>query len=341
MNQQLVRFLAVGLLILNSLLCPAAVLAGEATATPAAAAPEFEFLWASRGGDEPFESPYGMAVDAEGNLWVADGFRGRFQILAPDGSFLETWGETGSGEGQFDFETTFGGAPAGYGDIAFDTQGNFYVVDTGNQRIQAFTPNRAFVRSWGRKGRGEGEFISPSGIAVGPDGTVYVSDESRADVQRFDRNGRFLGTIGSFGDGDGQFVIPSAVTVDPDGDVWVTDWSKHQVQRFSPTGELLAVWGIPGSGEGQLSSPNDIAVDAAGRVFIWDDRNFRIQVFTGDGRFLTRFGGIGDEPGQFKSGAGLTLGPDATLYVGDMGRNDVQAFRIVTPGEVFAGATRS
>src|SRR5688500_14654777 len=80
-----------------------------------------------------------------GNLWVADGNHDRFQILAPDGTHLETWGTQGSGKGQFEFTAPESGFGVGYGDVAFDGAGNLYVVDTGNHRVQKFAPDRAFL----------------------------------------------------------------------------------------------------------------------------------------------------------------------------------------------------
>ncbi len=321
-------FLAIAL---TWLLTPALARAQEEGATPAAAAQPMtlEFLWASAGGSERFENPYGVGIAPDGNIWVADGFNGRFQILAPDGAFIEAWGTKGSGEGEFDFETLFGGAAIGYGDVAWDADGNIYVVDTGNHRVQKFGPDRAFLTAWGSEGDGDGQFLKPSSVAIDADGVVYVSDEGRGDVQRFDSDGELLGIIGSHGTGDGQFWTPTGVTIDHEGELWVPDWSLHRVQRFSPEGELLAVWGKPGVAEGTLNSPNDIAVGADGRVYIWDDRNFRIQVFTREGEFLMATDGYGIEPGQFLSGAGLALGADGVLYVSDMGRHDVQAFRVV------------
>jgi tripartite motif-containing protein 71 len=315
-------------------LAPFRVVAAQADATPESAlAPvALEFLWASAGGPEPFTNPYGIGIAPDGNIWVSDGFNGRFQILAPDGTFVETRGKPGAGNGEFDFETVFGGAAIGYGDVAWDEAGNIYVVDTGNRRVQKFGPDRAFLLAWGGEGDGDGQFLKPNSIAVNAQGIVYVSDEGRVDVQRFDGEGRFLGTIGERGSGDGQFIMPAAVTIDDAGDVWVTDWSRHRVQRFRPDGELLDAWGTGGSKEGELIGPNDIALDDDGRVYIWDDRNFRISIFTRDGKFLFATKGYGLEPGQFLSGAGLAFG-DGVLYVSDMGRHDVQAFRVVVNGD--------
>ena len=148
------------------------------------------------------KSPMGSA-STRGNVWVADGVNDRFQIIAPDGTYRETWGTPGSGDGQFDFLSTHRPMVVAYGDIAFDADGNLYVADTGNFRVQKFAPDRTFLRSWGSKGTEDGQFFAPSSIAIGTDGMVYVSDETRADVQMFTTEGHYLGTIGGTGTEDG------------------------------------------------------------------------------------------------------------------------------------------
>src|SRR6187402_2194891 len=103
-------------------------------ATPAAG--PVQFLWETRGDPaDPLGNPAFLAVAPDGNVWVTDGPHNRFQIFAPDGTYLETWGETGAGEGQFDF-TTVGWYGYDHGAIAFAPDGGFYVADPGNFRIQ-------------------------------------------------------------------------------------------------------------------------------------------------------------------------------------------------------------
>src|SRR5215216_5972000 len=99
-----------------------------AISTPVATA---EFLWESGGDPErPLADPWFLSLDPDGNLWVVDGRNNQFQIFAPDGTFLDTWGTAGTGEGEFDFVE--------HGASAFDAEGNLYVVDTGNDRVQKF-----------------------------------------------------------------------------------------------------------------------------------------------------------------------------------------------------------
>jgi DNA-binding beta-propeller fold protein YncE len=137
-----------------------------------------ELLWESTGGPEPVKRPYGIGIAPDGNIWVSDAYRDRFQILAPDGTFIETWGGSGDGEGEFEFFSQRSALGSPYGDVAFDAAGGIYVLDTGNHRVQKFGPDRTFLLAWGTEGTEDGQFLAPGGIAVGPDGVVYVSDEA-------------------------------------------------------------------------------------------------------------------------------------------------------------------
>ena len=146
-------------------------------ATPSAG--PVEFLWETSGGpDTPLGNPSHLNVAPDGNIWVADGDNDRFQIFAPDGTFLEVWGTSGSGEGELDFTTVgWGGYPQAA--IAFAPDGTFYVTDTGNHRIQKFGPDRHFLTAWGSKGQEPGQFDTPIDLVVDAQGRVYVLDSYR------------------------------------------------------------------------------------------------------------------------------------------------------------------
>jgi sugar lactone lactonase YvrE len=287
---------------------------------------QFELLWEVTGGPDPFSKPYGVGIAPDGSLWVADGGNDRFQLFAPDGTYLETWGTPGSAEGEFEFYAPESGYGTAYGDVDFDADGNIYVLDTGNHRVQKFDPDRKFLLAWGSTGDGEGQFLAPPSIAVSPDGRVYVPDEKRHDVQIFDSEGTFLGAFGESGSGDGQFSLPAGVALDGRGDVWVADYTSGRIQRFSADGEFRDAWGSPGSGDGQISSPDGVAVDAMGRVVVIEAGNGRVQALTADGRFLAKIGGRGD-PVQFSGGNAIVADDAGTIYVSD--DLSVKAFRLV------------
>jgi DNA-binding beta-propeller fold protein YncE len=307
-------------------------------AAPAATAQAlgiFEFLWESTGGTEPMVAPYGVSVDPQGNVWVADSKNDRFQIIAPDGTFLETWGESGSGQGQFDFAVKSGYPGDSFGEVAFDADGNIYVADTGNFRVQKFAPDRSFLLAWGEEGDDPGQFMAPDGIAVAEDGAVFVVDLARGDIQRFSADGTPLDVIGESGSDAGQFASPAGIAIAGNGNLWVADFDNNRVQQFSPNGEFLTTWGSLGSKDGDFHYPNDVAVDRLGRVYVADTGNNRIKVFMPDGRFLAQVGGLGTQPGQFVYPHGIAVDEAGVIYVTD--RDRLQAFRVVFPqGDVLA-----
>ena len=287
-------------------------------------------LWESDGlTDDPLDLPYGMDSDPAGNLWVSDSENDRFQIIAPDGTYQDTWGTSGSGDGEFEFLSASSAFGRPYGDIAFDAEGNVYVADTGNQRIQKFAPDRTFLSAWGSEGRGEGQFLTPISVTVSDAGVVYVCDEVRNDVQMFDRDGGYLGAFGGSGSGAGEMSIPSGVAIDPAGDVWVADWGNNRMQRFSADGEWRAAWGEFGSVAGDLHGPNDVVIDEHGHLYVADALNNRLQVFTPQGEVLAATGTYGVEAGQFHYALGLALDEHGVIYVSD--RQRVQAFRVLLP----------
>ena len=295
-----------------------------------------EFLWETSGGpDTPLGNPSKVAVAPDGSIWVADGDNDRFQIFGPDGTFLEVWGTSGSGEGQIDFETVGWG---GYdeGAIAFAPDGTFYVADIGNHRIQKFGPDRRFLTAWGSKGQEPGQFDTPIDLVVDGQGRVYVVDSFRnafpagpetGAVQVFDADGRFLTEWGAFGTEPGQLSEPFGIGLDPDGTLLVAEFNNNRVQRFTPEGEFLGGWGKYGLHDGEFIWAMDAAVDAEGRVFVTDYSNHRVQVFDHEGRFLAAWGKYGTDAGQFASALGVAVGSDGTVYVTDAGKR-LQAFRV-------------
>ena len=142
--------------------------------------------------------PYDVAVDAAGNVYVADlawiTEYGRVQKFSSSGSFIAKWDSQGSGDGQFN-------SPYG---IAVDAAGNVYVADADNNRIQKLSSEGVFIAKWGSS-TGDGQFYSPIGVAVDASGNVYVVDTGNNRIQKFSSSGVFITKWGSEGSGDGQF----------------------------------------------------------------------------------------------------------------------------------------
>ena len=270
--------------------------------------------WGTEGKcDGQFRNPHGIAVDGSGNVYVADSFNGRLQVLTANGEFLTKWGPRGSGDRQFR-------NPQG---IAVDGSESVYVTDKGNNRVQVLTASGEFLRKWGSQGSGDGQFNRPWGIAVDGAGNVYVADSGNHRVQVFSAGGEFLRKWGSQGSGDGQFEEPAGIAVDASGHVYVADSSNHRVQVFSAGGEFLAKWGTKGTGDGQFARPLGIAVDASGNVYVTDVWNDRVQVFSASGEFLAKWG---------SEGVGVAVDASGNVYVADTSNHRVQVFSLDLPG---------
>ncbi len=231
--------------------------------------------------------------------------------------FLLKWGSQGSASGQF----------SGPLDVACDSQGNVYVADRENDRIQKFTADGAFLMKWGSSGSGDGQFSFPTGVACDSQGNIYVADSHNYRIQKFTADGVFLMKWGSSGSGDGQFNYPTGAVCNSLGDVYVADFYNHRIQKFTADGMFLMKWGSGGYGNGQFSYPVRVACDSQGNVYVADRDNNRIQKFTADGVFLTKWGSIiGSGDGQFNYPHGVACDSQGNVYVADASNCRIQKF---------------
>ena len=99
----------------------------------------------------------------------------------------------------------------------------------------AYSPHVKFLRKWGFRGGGDGEFRWPQGLGIDFERNVYVSDRGNDRIQVFDPQGIFLRKWGVSGSGDGEFSQPQDLAIDSDGDVYVSDQGNHRILVFKPT----------------------------------------------------------------------------------------------------------
>jgi len=249
---------------------------------------EGKFL--ARWGDEPdseegkFYYPRGIAISSEGSVYVSDSGNNRVQKFDPDGNLMKTWGKFGfawQGADMGKFDVPWG--------VATDLQGNLYISDTSNSRIQKFQSDGTPLIKWGRDGSYDGAFFFPRGLAVDFTGNIYVADEANNRVQKFDPRGNFLLKWGKEGNAPGQFISPWGVACDAMGNVYVVDSGNHRVQKFDSGGTYLCSWGNRGSTESQLNFPSGIAVDKAGNVYVADSGNNRVTKYVPTEEELNRW----------------------------------------------------
>lgn len=245
------------------------------TGTPAPTVPvgpALQLLW-EKAGAKPAQghnpATYWPAIDPPtGNIWVAVSTDNVYWIFKADGSFVGTFGSSGTGDGQFNFQRT-ACADCYAGAIAFAPDGSFFVADDGNNRIQKFDAQHHFVKAWGSFGSGDGQFADANGIVT--DGKlVYVADDVRTDIQAFDVSGTFVRTMTT--------NVSDWMTIDASGNLY-TAYDKG-IMEYDPTGAQAHAYALPAFDGWRIG----LARDPAGRLYFDIQNND-----TGNALGLVRF----------------------------------------------------
>jgi len=179
--------------------------------------------------NEGLRDPVGLAIDTENRLlYVVD--TQQDQVLVYDADTFKLLRRIGTG-GKNHYLTTPGDFALPDG-VAVDKEGNVYVTDTLNNRVEIFDAEGQFVSLFGKHGDGPGYFGRPKGIAVDGDGHIWVVDEYQDRVEVFDREGQLLAYFGGHGRYPGQFSAAVGIAVDKDNRVFVTDQYPGRMQMF-------------------------------------------------------------------------------------------------------------
>jgi streptogramin lyase len=197
-----------------------------------------------------------IAFDAVGNIYVTSSRQNEVYVYDDQGDSFGQIGSKYRSTSAGEFSTPFG--------IAVDSQGNIFVADTFNSRIQKFSNTGGFLAKWGALGTGNGQFDHPYGIAIDPADNIYVADYRNDRIQKFTNNGTFLAKWGTTGTGTGQFQGPFGIAVDSQNNVFVTEHNKNRIQKFNGSGGYLLDWE---NGTG-LDFGFGIAVDSTDCVYV-------------------------------------------------------------------------
>lgn len=288
----------------------------EATGTPVYERPPEEpvagpdgqvIVGSSGGGRGQFSTPAGLAVDAQGNLYVADSGNRRIQKFDSDLHFLGVLGAAGDTESRLNEPWA----------VAVDGQGNIYVADTWNHRIQKYDADFQFQKTWGRPfvdlGQREPEpleLFGPRSIAVDAEGNLWVTDTGNKRVLKFSPEGEPLGQYGGAGSGPGQFDEPVGIAVAPNGEIYVADAWNSRIQRFSPAFEYLGEIAVDTWGSQEVSDKPYLAILGDGTIVASDPAASTVLVFDSAGQAVASW----ELPGS-----GLTRGRPLGLAVGVTG----------------------
>lgn len=177
-----------------------------------------------------FERPVGVAVSPDGQrIYVVDrgtveGEQHQVVVFDAAGTRLKVIGSRGSAPGLFNGPVA----------AAVGKDGVLHVLDSGNFRVQMFTPDGEFVRAFGGVGNGFGQFARPRGIAVDGEGNIFVTDAGFGNFQIFDSSGQLLLAVGKLArvDGRGRYALPAGIAVDETDRVYVADQYFRKVEVF-------------------------------------------------------------------------------------------------------------
>jgi sugar lactone lactonase YvrE len=306
--------------------------------------------------------PYGVAVDVNRNVYIAEGGNNRIRRVGTDGVIT-----TFAGNGAAGFSGDGGPAiqaslrtPVGVG---VDAQGNVYIGDISNNRVRRVGTDGIITTIAGNGNSGfsgdggpatQATFRNMDGIAVDPIGNVYVADRANDRIRRVGTDGVITTVAGNNGvgfSGDGgpatqarmDIYFGGGVAVDAQGNLYVSDTNNHRVRRVSPDGVIttFAGGGTPAAGIGdggpatqaRLNSPQGLAADASGNVYIADRFNNRIRRVSPDGVITTivgtgqsGFSGDGGPATQARLNApyGVAVDAKGNVYIADTGNHRVR-----------------
>lgn len=245
-----------------------------------------------------FDTPSGVACDADGNVYVADRANNAIRKVTPAGEVttLAGLGFSGSSDGMGPLARF--NNPSG---VALDREGNVFVADRHNHTIRRVAPDGRVSTvagtarvSGNRDGLGAAaSFYFPGDVAVDGQGNVYVVDTYNQSIRRITPDGMvttLAGLSGVTGASDGigtaaRFYYPEGIATDGAGNVWVADWGNHAIRRMTAAGEVTTVGGslrVGGSVDGtgtsaQFLEPTGLAVGLSGNLLVADTMNFALR----------------------------------------------------------------
>ena len=251
-----------------------------------------------KGSVAAFNTPSGMAIDAAGNLYVADTGNNAIRKITPDGTVSTLAGDGLAGDKDGKGAGAQFNGPVG---VAVDASGNVYVADTYNDRIRRIAPDGTVTTIAGGKRAGNADgpaaqalFDTPTGLAINADGELFIADTANHAIRKLGKDGN-VSTIAVAREDDRDSLLrsPVGIALTKDGFLYIASSTHGRVAQITPKGEAVALKDVdhpaqPGYGADggvRLYSPRGIALAKDGSLFVTDGATFRlhhIEIVSGD-----------------------------------------------------------
>jgi DNA-binding beta-propeller fold protein YncE len=219
------------------------------------------------------ERPHGLRIDADDNIWIADGGAHVVLKLNPQGRIVMVLGTKGAA-GEW-HEAGFLRHFNEPNDIAIGRGGEIYVTQghgKGDSRVLKFDRDGKFIKTWGGKGTLPGQFNVPHSIAIDAGGLVYVADRGNKRIQVFDADGAFVREWTLFG-------TPAGLFIGTEPAVYLANGHHGQIIRLDMNGHILGMTGKVGKAPGEFGEAHFIAVSREGEIYVADTLNWRVQKY--------------------------------------------------------------
>lgn len=208
----------------------------------------FEKSW----GEGLFELAHGLRVAPDGSVWTTDNKKNNLRQFSAEGKLLRT-------------------VDAGFSapdDLVFASTGEIIVADAGSGRLVKLSRDGSVISTWGRKGKGPGEFAAAHGLAIDSRDRIFVADRGNNRVQVFDLTGKVLAEWTGFGNPFGLLAAGPHLLV--------SDGDAHRISHLAlDSGKVESQWGDPQT----LQLPHLMAVDSKGRLYVAEVNGKRVQIF--------------------------------------------------------------
>ena len=282
--------------------------------SPQAADLTFDSFFGGPG--EGLEDASAIAINSDGEIYVADTGHARIIKYSATGDFLLSWGHKGEDDGEFDDPRV----------IEVGPDGNVYVAN--NNKIQIFDEDGEFIDSFGSAGSDPGQFgWNVPSIAFDNSGSLLVLDAANTRVQVFEADGDYLSEWTYVnGTGDGELdSFPGDMVVDSEGDIHIVDSANDRIMVLNSDGSYDSQYGAPGTGDGEFGFATKIDIDSNDHTYVLEQGG-RIQKFDSLGDYDSQFGTPGDGDGQFDGLQDLAVATDGSIATIESGNNRVQKF---------------